>query len=292
MHKSVLLNETINSLEIRDGDTIVDCTLNGGGHSKEMLKRYPGINVIGLDADQSAIDRANTSIGERKDFKAICTNFRNLDQALSLEGISMVQGFMFDLGFSSNQLEESGRGFSFQKDEPLLMTFMTSGAPFTAHEIVNSWSADSIEAILKGYGEETFAPRIARAIIERREEGPIETTAELVDIVRVAVPGWYRNRKTNPATKSFQALRIAVNDELGALKDGLAKAWDYLESGRRIAVISFHSIEDRIVKVWMKEKFKEGKGKLITKKPIIAGEDELEDNPRSRSAKLRIIEKF
>jgi 16S rRNA (cytosine1402-N4)-methyltransferase len=293
MHLSVLLNETIDSLEIREGDTIVDCTLNGGGHSGEMLRKFGDkITVIGLDADQSAIDRAVLKIGKRNNFLPICTNFRDLDKALTGEGISEVSGFMFDLGFSSNQLEESGRGFSFQKDEPLKMTFAVSGAPFDAEEIVNSWAADSIESILTAYGEESFAKRIAKAIVDAREEGRIETTAQLVDIVRGAVPKFYRNKKINPATKTFQALRIAVNDELGALTEGLNKAWNYLEAGRRISVISFHSLEDRIVKLWMREKAKEGLGKLITKKPVVATRDEMLDNPRSRSAKLRIIEKF
>jgi len=292
MHKSVLLNETIDALDIKPGDTIVDCTLNGGGHSGEMLRRFKDIRVIGLDADQSAIDRANKAIGERENFKAVCTNFRKLDVALSGLGITEVQGFMFDLGFSSNQLESSNRGFTFQKDEPLKMTFALSGNEFDAEEIVNEWSADSIETILKAYGEESFAKRIGQKIVLARDGGRIETTAQLVDIIRGAVPGWYRNRKINPATKSFQALRIAVNDEIGALTEGLSKAWELLAPGRRIAVISFHSIEDRVVKVWMKGKAVEGVAKLITKKPVASGREEILDNPRARSAKLRIIEKF
>lgn len=293
MHKSVLLNETIDSLEIRAGDTIVDCTLNGGGHTFEMLKRYgDSITVIGLDADQSAIERAEKKIGKRDNFKAYSTNFRNLDDALSELGIPKAQGFMFDLGFSSNQLEESGRGFSFQKDEPLIMTFASGRGELTAEEIVNSWGADTLETIIKSYGEESFAKRIAKTIVSRRQASRIETTFDLVDVIRNAVPAWYRNKKTNPATKTFQALRIAVNDEMQALTEGLAKAWNHLEVGRRIAVISFHSIEDRIVKNWMRDKAKASEGKQITKKPIIPTRDEVLDNPRSRSAKLRIIEKI
>ncbi len=293
MHKSVLLQETVAALDIEEGDLIVDCTLNGGGHSKYALTTYGNkVQVIGLDADQSAIERAKQSIGSRENFRTVCTNFRNLDTALDSLGVTYVDGFMFDLGLSSNQLESSGRGFSFQKDEPLLMTFSTSGNPITADEIVNSWDADSIEAIIKGYGEESFARRIAKAIVEAREGGRIETTSELVEIIKGAVPSWYRAKKTNPATKTFQALRIAVNDEIGALEEGLEKAWERLNGEGRIAVISFHSIEDRIVKRWMKEKAGKGEGKLITKKPIIPTREEILENPRSRSSKLRIIEKF
>lgn len=292
-HKSVLLNETIDSLEIRAGDTIVDCTLNGGGHSSEMLRRYGDtITVIGLDADRSAIERAENKIGKRVNFKTYCTNFRDLDKALLEFGIANVEGFMFDLGLSSNQLEESGRGFSFQKNEPLIMTFASGDSTLTAEEIVNSWGADTLETIIKSYGEESFARRIAKAIVTRREGGRIETTYDLVDVIRSAVPAWYRQRKTNPATKTFQALRIAVNDEMQALVDGLSNAWEHLEVGRRISVISFHSIEDRIVKNWIRDKAKTGEGKQITKKPVVPTRDEVLDNPRSRSAKLRIIEKI
>ncbi len=292
MHKSVLLNETIDSLDIKEGAVIVDCTLNGGGHTGEMLKRYGDkVRFVGLDADQSAIDRALLSIGERENFTAVCTNFRHLDKALSELGIEEVDGLMFDLGFSSNQLE-SGRGFTFQKDEPLQMTFAIGEGGLNAEEIVNTWGADSLETIIGSYGEESFAGRIARAIVQKREESRIETTFELVDVIRSAVPAWYRNRKINPATKTFQALRIAVNDEMQALTEGLDKAWGILKNGGRISVISFHSIEDRIVKHWMKDKGKSGEGKQITKKPIVPTRDETLDNPRSRSAKLRVIEKI
>lgn len=292
-HKSVLLNETIDSLDIRARDTIVDCTLNGGGHSGEMLRRYGEmITVIGLDADRSAIERAKRAIGEMENFKPICINFRDLDKALLELGISKAEGFMFDLGFSSNQLEESGRGFSFQKNEPLHMSFSTESGALTAEEIVNSWGEDTLETIIKSYGEESFARRIAKAVVSRRETARIETTFDLVDVIRSAVPAWYRNRKINPATKTFQALRIAVNDEMQALQEGLEKAWQHLETGGRIAVISFHSIEDRIVKHWMREKAKSNVAKLITKKPIVSTRDEILDNPRSRSAKLRVIEKI
>jgi 16S rRNA (cytosine1402-N4)-methyltransferase len=292
MHKSVLLNETIDSLDIKPGDTIVDCTLNGGGHTIEMIKRYGDkVSFIGLDADQSAIDRARKAIGERDNFHAVCTNFRHLDKALSELGILEVDGFMFDLGFSSNQLE-SGRGFTFQKDEPLQMTFAIGEGGISAEEIVNTWGADSLETIIQSYGEESFAGRIAKAIALRREEARIETTFQLVDVIRSAVPAWYRNRKINPATKTFQALRIAVNDEMQALTEGLNKAWASLKSGGRISVISFHSIEDRIVKHWMKDKGRSVEGKQITKKPIVPTRDEILDNPRSRSSKLRVIEKI
>lgn len=295
MHKSVLLQETIDGLDIKKGDTIVDSTLNGGGHSKAILDRYgKGVKVIGLDADQDAIAKANESIGAHKNFTAICVNFRDLDKALAREEVNEAQEFIFDLGFSSDQLESSGRGFSFQKDEPLLMTFDAKpGADaVTAEMIVNNWAEENIALIIKAYGEESFAKRIAKAITEARSDQKIKTTAELRQIIEQSVPAWYRKRKIHPATKTFQSIRIAVNDEIEALKTGLEKAWRQLSLGGRIAVISFHSIEDRTMKLWIKEKVRQGCAKAITKKPITPGEEELRNNPRSRSAKLRIVEKI
>lgn len=293
MHKSVLLNEVIEGLDIRAGDTIVDCTLNGGGHAGEVLKRFDEVNVIGIDADQSAIDRAIRKIGKRENFDTVCTNFRHLDTALMQVKVDKADKYIFDLGLSSDQLESSGRGFSFKKDEPLIMTFATYGeGGVTAEQIVNDWSKESIEAILKGYGEEAFARKIAAAISEARQDKKIERTADLVEIIKKVTPTWYQRRKTHPATKTFQALRIATNDEVSALEEGLDKAFEHLNEEGRIAVITFHSIEDRVVKQYFKQKVKEGEGKLVTKKPIIPTRDEVKENPRSRSAKLRIIEKF
>ena len=295
MHKSVLLQETIDGLDIKEGDTVVDATLNGGGHTSEVLKRFGDkVSVLGIDADQSAIERAEKKIGKRDNFVALCDNFRNLDRALASVNGDKAEKFIFDLGLSSDQLQSSGRGFSFQKDEPLLMTFSSENESdaLTAGQVVNDWSKETIEAILKGYGEESFAKQIARAITEYRREKKIETTKDLVEIIRKATPFWYQKRKTHPATKTFQALRIATNDEVSALEEGLAKSFARLKEGGRIAVISFHSIEDRTVKIFFKERAKAGEAKIVTKKPITPRREEVLENPRARSAKLRIIEKI
>jgi len=293
IHKSVLLKEMVLGLDIQSGDTIVDCTLNSGGHSEFVLENYPKANIIGIDADSGAIKKAKVRLGrfgERVNlFKS---NFRNLDKVLDKAKLNEVDGFMFDLGWSSDQIEVSGRGFTFQKNEPLHMAYDLEESEVTAETVVNEWSEDTLYSILKGFGEEKFSGRIARAIVEARELGPIKTTEELREIVWNAVPGFTRNKKIHPATKTFQAIRIAVNDEFGALSEGLEKAFERVKVGGRIAVISFHSLEDRIVKVWTKDKAKDEKAILINKKPIIAGEDELKNNPRARSAKLRIIEKI
>jgi 16S rRNA (cytosine1402-N4)-methyltransferase len=291
VHKTVLLNETIDGLNITKGDVVVDGTLGGGGHTAEIFKRFPKeVKVIGIDADPSAIERALKRIGNNPNFKSFCGNFRNLDEAISENGFEKVNGFLFDLGLSSDQLDVSGRGFTFKKDEPLLMTFGKDG--ITAGEIINNWSEETLETIIKSYGEESFARKIAKAIIEARVDYEIETTGELVGIIESAVPAWYRNRNVHPATKTFQALRIAVNDEIGALEEGLAKAFERLQKGGRIAVISFHSLEDRVVKNFFRDLKTEGLGKLINKKPIVPTRDEVVENSRSRSAKLRIIEKI
>ncbi len=220
-------------------------------------------------------------------------NFRNIDKVLDEAGVSQVDGILFDLGLSSNQIEESGRGFSFKTEEPLLMTMKKNpqSSDITAHEIVNSWSEESLADIIYGYGEDRFARRIAKAIVMARAVRPIDTAGELAEIVASAVPR-FGFKKINPATKTFQAIRIAVNDELGALKTALPKAFDRLSRGGRMSVISFHSLEDRIVKRYFKEKGDLGQAKIITKKPITPSPEEIAENPRSRSAKLRILEKI
>jgi 16S rRNA (cytosine1402-N4)-methyltransferase len=292
IHKSVLLHEMVEGLDIQDGDVIVDCTLNTGGHSEHVLSNYKNVKVIGIDADTGAINKAKERLSKYgKSFVACNSNFRHLDTVLAKQKISSVQGYMFDLGWSSDQLELSGRGFTFQKDEPLHMSYNKEETEVTAETVVNEWAEDTLESIIKGFGEESFARRIARAIVEYRESKPIKTTVELREIIWNAVPGFYRNKKTHPATKTFQAIRIAVNDEFGALKEGLDKAFDKLQDGRRIAVITFHSLEDRIVKHWAKDKVASGEAILINKKPITPTKEELSNNPRARSSKLRIIEK-
>jgi 16S rRNA (cytosine1402-N4)-methyltransferase len=278
----------------------LDGTLGGAGHAIAIAKALKGdLNIIALDQDVVAIDRARTTL-DGKEIKLIleCENFRNLDKVLEKHGIKGVDMILLDLGFSSDELELSGRGFSFQKDEPLLMTM---GDPskhlFTARDIVNGWTEEDIANVIFGYGEERFARRIARTIVNYRAKKKIESTFELAEIVKMSVPhfrqgfGGHTSRRIHPATKTFQALRIAVNDELNALKEGLNKGYNVLNKGGRMAIISFHSLEDRIVKDFYKEKAKEGGALIITKKPITACDQEIAENPRSRSAKLRIIER-
>ena len=217
-----------------------------------------------------------------------------MDEVLDELGIGKVNRIMLDLGLSSDQFETSGRGFTFKNDEPLLMTFSKNPDvdDLTAGYIVNNWSEASIADIIFGYGEERYARKIAKGIVSYRQKKKIETTGELVEIINQSVPGMYKRGRIHPATRTFQALRIAVNDELNTLKEGLAKGFDRLEKGGRMAVISFHSLEDRIVKHFNIEKKELGLANIITKKPIEASEEEIQNNPRSRSAKLRIIEKI
>jgi 16S rRNA (cytosine1402-N4)-methyltransferase len=295
MHESVLLQETIDGLDLHAGDVLVDGTLGRGGHTIAALKKVPGITVIGLDRDQDAIDESKaklTAAGfvEGKDFTLVLSNFRDMDKALATVG-KTANKIMLDIGVSSPHLDSSGRGFSFRKDEPLLMTMEkeVSESAFTARDIVNGWKEEDIANVIYAYGEERYSRRIAAAIVEARETAPIETTFQLAEIIKGAVGKLYRLQKIDPSTRTFQALRIAVNDELGSLKQGLNVALATLAAGGRLAVISFHSLEDRIVKVAFKEAEKEGKGKQSTKKPIVPTEDEMRANPRSRSAKLRIF---
>jgi 16S rRNA (cytosine1402-N4)-methyltransferase len=215
-----------------------------------------------------------------------------MDEELGKLGITVIDGVAFDLGFSSMQIEESGRGFSFLKDEPLSMALQSDPkhVAFTAEDIVNGWDESDIANVIFGYGEERYARRIAQALVEARETQKITTTGQLVEIIKDAVPGRYKTGAIHPATRTFQALRIAVNDELNALKEGLQKAYDLLAPSKRMAVVSFHSLEDRIVKEFSKEKEADGATR-ITKKPIVPTSDEVRTNPRSRSAKLRILEK-
>lgn len=295
-HKSVLLHEAIDGLNIKSGDIFVDGTLGNGGHSLEVAKRFGSkVKIVGIDMDQKAIERSKKLL-DKSGADTLLTegNFRNIDQILQDLNITKVNAILLDIGLSSNQLEESGRGFTFQEDEKLLMTFKDNPTEedVTAWDVVNNWEEENLEAIIRGYGEERYAGRIARAIVEARQVSPIESTGELAAIIEEAVPGSYKRGKINPSTRTFQAIRIAVNDELQALKEGIEKSFNSLSSGGRLAVISFHSLEDRIVKNYFKNFSQEEKGKIITKKPIEASEEEIKENRRSRSAKLRIIEKI
>ena len=310
MHKSVLLQEVIGGLGLKDGATVLDGTFGAGGHSAEVLKRFPDARIIALDADNGAIARGQEKFGGKISFHN--SNFRNLDQVLKQAGVERVDGIILDLGLSSDQLSPPaggfGRGFSFMKDEPLLMTFGSNGnmkenpSPevLTAADVVNDWEEVNLEKIIRGYGEERFARKIARGIAERRKLGRIKTTADLVEVIENSVPGSYKRGRMHCATKTFQAIRIAVNDELGALSEGLKKGFEVLKSDGRMAVISFHSLEDRIVKRFYREKVKEGRAifppkadqpRAEIRKPITASKEEIMINPRARSAKLRIIQK-
>lgn len=307
VHKSVLLQEVIAGLNLMDKAVVLDGTFGGGGHTAEILKKFSEIKIIGLDVDSEAIARGKQNFGERVELHQ--KNFRKMDEVL---GERKVDAILLDIGLSSDQLENSGRGFSFMKDEPLLMTLgSTTGSTtsmkenprleraghseVTAEDVVNDWSEESLEKIIHGYGEERRAKRIARAIALARAQGEIKTSRELSQIIEGSVGrrGHRRGgtRRLHPATKTFQAIRIAVNDELGALEEGLSKGVAALKPSGRMAVISFHSLEDRIVKNYFRKKAKEGEVILINKKPIVSGAEEVKHNPRARSAKLRIIEK-
>ena len=291
IHKTVLLNETIEGLNLTTKSVVLDGTFGGGGHSAEICRRFPGVKIIALDQDQSVFEKAKDKFKNLDcDISFSNENFRDLENSINFP----VDAIIFDLGLSSDQLENSGRGFSFLKDEPLLMTMKENPSPedLTAMDIVNTWSEKNLADIIYGYGEERYSRRIAKGIADAREKAEIKTTFDLVKIIESSVPGLYKRGKLHFATRTFQALRIAVNDELGVLKTGLEKGFAALGVGGRMAVISFHSLEDRIVKKFYKEKEKEGEAKLINKKPITASAEEIKNNPRSRSAKLRILKKI
>jgi len=295
IHETVLLHETVDGLNLKTGAIIFDGTLGGGGHSAYVAEKFgKGVKIIAVDRDSEALKRAEERLKNlRANYSLTLSDYRNLDQVLDSQKIDKVQGIILDLGLSSNQLDESGRGFSFKNDEPLLMTFAKpeENPTVTAKTVINKWGEETLADIIYGYADERYAKRIAKKIVETRESKPIETTSELVEIIRQAVPANYRRGKIHFATKTFQAIRMAVNDEIEALKEGLHKGFDRLAPGGRMSVISFHSGEDRIVKNYFRDQVKEKRAILINKKPIIATDEEIRRNPRSRSAKLRIIEK-
>lgn len=295
IHRTVLLNETIDGLNLSPESIVLDCTFGGGGHSLEICSRYPNVKIIAIDQDKSAWEKAKSKFNGCN--CKVCfnnTNFGELDKVLEKEEIEKVDGIIFDLGLSSDQLENSGRGFSFMKNEPLLMTMKENPdlEDLTARDIVNNWEEKNLADIIYGYGEEKFSRKIAKAIVEARGKKEINTTFELVEILEKVLPAGYKKGRLHFATKTFQALRIAVNDELRILSTGLEKGLNVLKNKGRMSVISFHSLEDRIVKRFYKEKEKEKKVFLINKKIITASVEELKNNPRSRSAKLRILEKI
>jgi len=293
-HRSVLLHEVVEELAPQPDHVVLDATLGGAGHAKALAERLGTSGVfIGFDADADAIARAEKALADvhaRTHF--IRGNFRTLRSELASRGIEYLDRALFDLGWSVYQLE-GGRGFSFQKDEPLAMTYEHPRGPgaLTAEVIVNMWGEENIADVLYGWGDERFSRRIARAIVEAREGEPIKTTKQLADIVARAVPARYRRARIHPATKTFQALRIAVNDEMGALTEALEATVELLASGGTVAVIAFHSGEDRLVKRMFRQWEKEGKG-TRSKKPITPTEAEVAQNPRARSAKMRIFRKY
>ena len=306
-HISVLLNECIEGLNIRPDGIYVDGTLGGAGHSFQIAARLKDGKLIGIDRDQVALKAAGERLsgyGER--VQLVHSNFCHMAQVLKELNIQGVDGILLDLGVSSPQLDDGQRGFSYMVDAPLDMR-MNSADSLSAHTVVNTWSQEELKRILYNYGEERYAPQIAAAICRKRAEKPIETTLELVEIIKNAMPPAALREKQHPAKRSFQAIRIAVNDELGAVEQIMADAVELLNPGGRLCIITFHSLEDRIVKLGMQDAAKgctcppnfpvcvcgkKPKVKLITKKPIVASDEELEENPRSRSAKLRICEKI
>ena len=295
-HIPVLRDESIDGLAITSGDIIVDGTLGGGGHTFEMIRRFgSGVKIIGLDLDADALDRAKALIGDSDHdtvFRVI--GFQDMDKVLDELNIPTVDRILLDLGISSFQLEVAGRGFSFMKDEPLLMNMKKdpTDEDVTAQDVVNTWEEKTLADIIYGFGEEKYSRKIAKAIVEARKEKPIETTFDLVKIIDSAVGRNYRGLKIHPATRTFQAIRIAVNSELTNIEHVIEKGFARLAPHGRMAIITFHSLEDRIVKRAFVEIKAHGYASIITKKPIVPTTDELKNNPRARSAKLRIIEKI
>lgn len=294
-HISVLYRECLDALLLSPGKTIVDGTFGAGGHSKGIAAEIgKSGHLIAFDQDAEVFTKPVVGeIQSLSKFTPVIANFRTMEEACRELGIESIDGVLMDLGFSSTQIEHSGRGFSFLRDEPLEMTLSDKPetAEITASGLVNYGKEEDLKTIFKNYGDEPFSGRIARVICEARQEKPIETTGQLVEIIRSAIPGKFRNGRTHFATRVFQALRMAVNDELGSAADGMRAAVNLLAPGGRLAVISFHSIEDRLVKHALRDLADEGLVTLVNKKPIEASEEELSANPRARSAKLRIVQK-
>lgn len=288
-----MLEEAISSLNLKRGAVVVDATVGGGGHSFQILKKIiPDGRLIGIDADQDALKiAAHTLKDHTGSFILVNDNFRNIDRILAKENIKDVDAILMDIGISSYQLEDTNRGFSIKHESRLDMR-MNSQSGITAYDIINRCSEKDLSEIIEKYGEERFHNRIARYISESRRKKPIETTKELADIIRRAVGYHYRKLRIDPATRTFQAIRIRVNDELGSLEEGLKKAIFWLKPGGRIVVISFHSLEDRIVKNLFKGYAGLGVLKIITKKPLTPSQDEILNNPRARSAKMRVAERI
>lgn len=291
-HKSVMVEEALRALDLHSGELVVDATAGQGGHSVAILGRVRDVRLLALDADPQAVEATRARLALlRTHAEVVEANFGDLDAVLRKRGLATVDKVLFDLGWSSAQLT-AGRGFSFAHDEPLSMSYgRTPASGFTARQALNEWDEKTLADVFFGYGDERYAKRIAKAIVERRAIAPIETTIEFAELIRDTVPPAYRHGRLHPATRTFQALRIAVNDELGVIERGFTAAWEHLASGGRIVAITFHSIEDRAVKQLFSTLSKKN-GRLVYKKPLVPTQAEITRNPRARSAKLRAIEKI
>ena len=302
IHKSVLFDEAIESLNVDGSKIILDGTAGGGGHSSEIAKKAK--LLIAVDQDPDAISVLNERLGDRENVRIVQNNFENIKEIVSSLGIEKIDGVLLDLGVSSFQLDTADRGFSFHSDAELDMRMSKSG--LSAKDVVNTYSKEALTDILYRYGEEKFAPRIAANIVQARQEKPIETTFELNEIIKIAIPAKMREKGGHPSKRTYQALRIECNKELEVLKDSLDDMIDCLKDEGRLCIITFHSLEDRAVKNNFRTNEnpctcppnfpvcvcgKVSKGKVVNKKPIIASEEEMNENPRSQSAKLRIFEK-
>jgi 16S rRNA (cytosine1402-N4)-methyltransferase len=307
-HITVLKNEAVEGLHIKENGIYVDCTLGGAGHSSLIASRLdPGGRLISIDQDDKAIENAKEVLHPyMSQVTLVKNNFRNIHQVLDELDIEKVDGFLYDLGVSSPQLDEAERGFSYNHDAPLDMR-MDQQSTLSAYEVVNQWEEEAIANLIFRYGEEKFSRRIARRIVEARSKEPIHSTLELVEIIKHSIPAAARRTGPHPAKRTFQAIRIAVNDELKAFEDSLSQAAERLRPEGRISVITFHSLEDRICKQFFQSQNQgcicppgfpqcacgqKPKLKIITRKPLLPNESELESNPRARSAKLRVAEKI
>lgn len=306
-HVSVLLNECLEALDIKENGIYVDCTLGGAGHSSEILKRLSNKGtLVGIDQDTDALKAAGERLKQYNNVRYVHNNFYNIDSILEELNIPRVDGILMDLGVSSYQLDEAERGFSYMKDAPLDMR-MNKDNDFSAYDVVNNYSEEELYRIIKDYGEERFAKRISNFIVNRRKEKAIETTLELVDIIKAAIPAKARRDGPHPAKRTFQAIRIEVNSELTILNKAIEDGVNKLNEGGRMAIITFHSLEDRIVKLKFRElanpctcpkEFpicvcgKKPLVKLVSRKAIEPSKEEVDENPRSRSAKLRVIERI
>ena len=290
-HKPVMADEVLGFLRLEKGYKVLDGTVGGGAHAGFILEKIqPDGFLIGIDRDEKSLEIAERKLRKfDKIYKLTHANFKNLDKVLLDSGIEKIDAVLFDLGISSYQLEDAGRGFSFEREGFLDMRMDTSGG-LRAYDIVNKYSRKELEEIIRDLGQERYFRRVVGFILEKRKEAPIKSTREFSELLKKAIGRRYRSQRIHPATRTFQALRIAVNKELDNIDEALGKVLAFMRSGARICVIAFHSLEDRIIKVRFKEFAKRQEGRIITKKPVTPTEDEIRRNPRSRSAKLRVFE--